>query len=120
MLNIQVVLLISLYISGSAIGKNVKIKSEDLTRMPCPAEGIDIDRRPGNWITYYHNIPLWQQCGELCRSYPDCAGWTWNSEEPDKGECNIWNNAENTSQIQGKVSGLRDCPGYSRAYHAKK
>ena len=104
-------LLIFLSISGNVLGKNIKTTSDVLKELSCPAEGINLnDDQPWNWITYYHNIPAWEQCGELCQGYPECKGWSWNSEEPDQGECNLWKDSDKTNEVRGKISGLRDCP----------
>ena len=68
MWKIRVVLLISLSISGNILGKEIKTALGVLKELPCPAEGISLnDDQPWNWITYYHNIPSWEQCGELSK-----------------------------------------------------
>ena len=87
----------------------MKYDLRPIEKLPCPAEGVDL-RKATNWITYYHNIPAWEFCGSFCEDYVECKGWTWNSEEPDLGECNLWDNVEKTTEVTGKISGLKDCP----------
>merc|ERR1711934_125894 len=31
----------------------------------------------GNDITYYDNIPSWQECGRLCHVHKTCSHWEW-------------------------------------------
>ena len=101
MFRLYFVTVLAILAATNCLGKDVKLD--------CPSEGMDL-KGASNWYTYYHNIPIWQICGNLCQDYLECEGWTWNAEEPNKGECNLWTYIGEPSEDSRKISGLRDCP----------
>jgi len=108
---IRIVLAIILFVSivGNAIETDNDINLGAKLQLDCPSQGMDL-KGASNWMTYYHNIPIWQICGNLCQDYAECKGWTWNEEEPNKGECNLWSYVDEPTQDRRKISGLTDCP----------
>ena len=96
-------------IAGNTIGKDKEPNPGVNHLLDCPSQGMDL-KGASNWMTYYHNIPIWQICGNLCQDYAECKGWTWNEEEPIKGECNLWSYVDEATQDGRKISGLKDCP----------
>ena len=103
------VIILAIAITGNAFGQGSEPRPAPELKLDCPAEGMDL-KGASNWMTYYHNIPIWQICGNLCQDYIECEGWTWNAEEPNKGECNLWTYVDEPAQDGRRISGLRDCP----------
>ena len=97
----SILILLTILAASGCFGKNLTLD--------CPSEGMDL-KGASNWMTYYHNIPIWQICGNLCQDYAECEAWTWNAEDPNQGECNLWTYVDEPSKDSRRVSGLKDCP----------
>ena len=52
-------------------------------------------------------------CRALCQQYPECVGWSWALQEVPSSslKCFVKTKLENKMEIQGVVSGLRECKG---------
>merc|ERR1712210_93444 len=73
-----VLLLAASLVSATPLGlasEDLKPANKSSSSWACPEYGLAF------WspaITFYDNIPSWQECGSLCHVNELCSHWTWN------------------------------------------
>merc|ERR1712045_506532 len=73
----------------------------------CPEYGLDFY---GNDITYYEDIPTWQECGRLCYVHKFCSHWSWAHPRSDHPRRCFLKNGDGGARNDGSlISGEESC-----------
>merc|ERR1719350_2613593 len=107
-----------LLLAASLVSATPLLASEDLqpankssTSWACPEYRVDFNPGVGNDITYYDNIPSWQECGRLCHVHKTCNNWVWAPPRAEDIHMRCWLKAgDGNAVINGnRIGGDESC-----------